>query len=128
MHKKYIVKSFSKWREERLAKVVLVGSPNVGKSVIFNYLTGQYVTVSNYPGTTVEIGRGRRKINGQEYEVIDTPGIYSMIPITEEEKVTRQLLDKEKADIILHIIDGKNISRMLNMTLQLMDAGFQVWP
>lgn len=109
-----------------MAKVVLVGSPNVGKSVIFNYLTGQYVTVSNYPGTTVDIAYGRSNINGKGYEIIDTPGIYSVIPITEEEKVTRQLLYREKADIILHIIDGKNISRMLNMTLQLIDAGFPV--
>ena len=105
---------------------MLVGSPNVGKSVIFNYLTGQYVTVSNYPGTTVDIARGHTKINGKEYEVIDTPGIYSMIPITEEEMVTRQLLYNEKSDIIIHVIDGKNINRMLHMTLQLMDAGFSV--
>lgn len=109
-----------------MAKVVLVGSPNVGKSVIFNYLTGQYVTVSNYPGTTVDIARGHSKINGKVYEVIDTPGIYSMIPITEEERVTRQLLCQEKADIIIHVIDGKNIRRMLNVTLQLIEAGFPV--
>jgi len=107
-----------------LAKVVLVGSPNVGKSVIFNYLTRQYVTVSNYPGTTVEISRGQSRINGTGYEVIDTPGIYSLIPITVEERVTRQLLYQEKADIIIHVIDGKNIRRMLSMTLQLIEAGF----
>ena len=105
---------------------MLVGSPNVGKSVIFNYLTGQYVTVSNYPGTTVDISRGYSRINGKGYEVIDTPGIYSLIPITEEERVTRQLLYQEKADIVLHVIDAKNIRRMLNMTLQLIDAGFPV--
>jgi len=109
-----------------LAKVVLVGSPNVGKSVIFNYLTEQYVTVSNYPGTTVDISRGHSRINGKRYEVIDTPGIYSLIPITEEERVTRQLLYQEKAEIIIHVIDAKNIRRMLNMTLQLIDAGFPV--
>ncbi|WP_378953083.1 ferrous iron transport protein B [Pelosinus sp. sgz500959] len=106
--------------------MVLVGSPNVGKSVIFNYLTGQYVTVANYPGTTVDISRGYSKINGKRYEVVDTPGIYSLLPITEEEKVTRNLLCLEKADIIIHVIDGKNIQRMLNMTLQLIDAGFPV--
>lgn len=109
-----------------MAKVVLVGSPNVGKSVIFNYLTGQYVTVSNYPGTTVDISHGHSRINGNRYEVIDTPGIYSLIPITEEERVTRQLLCQEKADIIVHVIDAKNIRRMLNLTLQLIDAGFPV--
>ena len=109
-----------------MAKVVLVGSPNVGKSVIFNYLTGQYVTVSNYPGTTVDIASGHTRINSKRYVVIDTPGIYSLIPITEEEGVTRQLLYQEKADIVVHVIDAKNIRRMLNMTLQLIDAGFPV--
>ena len=109
-----------------MTKVLLVGSPNVGKSVIFNYLTGKYVTVSNYPGTTVDISRGHSNINGKRYEVIDTPGIYSLIPITEEESVTRQLVCREKVDIIIHVIDAKNIRRMLNMTLQLIDAGFPV--
>lgn len=116
----------SVWRDDVLTKVVLVGSPNVGKSMIFKQLTGKYVIVSNYPGTTVDITRGYGKINGKKYEVIDTPGIYSMIPITEEERVTRQLLSAEKANIVIHVIDGKNIRRMLGMTLQLIDAGFSV--
>ena len=103
---------------------MLVGPPNVGKSVIFNYLTGQYVTVSNYPGTTVDIARGHSKIKGAVYEIIDTPGIYSLLPITEEEGVTRKLIHTEKPDIILQVIDGKNITRMLPLTLQLMDADF----
>jgi ferrous iron transport protein B len=104
-----------------LAKVVLVGSPNVGKSVIFNYLTGQYVAVSNYPGTTVDISRGYNKINGVLNEYIDTPGMYSFISITEEERVARQLLCQEKPDVVLHVIDAKNIRRMLHLTLQLID-------
>ncbi|MBP2659012.1 MAG: ferrous iron transport protein [Firmicutes bacterium] len=103
--------------------MVLVGSPNVGKSVIFNYLTGQYVAVSNYPGTTVDISRGYSKINGKAYEFIDTPGMYSLIPITEEERVSRILLCQEKPDIVLHVIDAKNIRRMLHLTLQLIDMG-----
>ncbi|WP_235334241.1 ferrous iron transport protein B [Pelosinus fermentans] len=106
--------------------MVLVGSPNVGKSVIFNYLTGKYVAVSNYPGTTVDISRGYSKINGKAYEFIDTPGMYSLIPITEEERVSRMLLCQEKPDIVLHVIDAKNIRRMLHLTLQLIDMGFPV--
>ncbi len=109
-----------------MAKVALIGSPNVGKSVIFNYLTGTYVTVSNYPGTTVEVARGHSKIGGKIYEIIDTPGLYSLIPLTEEEQVTRELLFREKPDIVIHVIDAKNIRRMLNMTLQLIDAGLSV--
>ena len=70
-------------------KVALVGNPNVGKSVLFNALTGAYVTVSNYPGTSVEVARGTTVIGGERFEIIDTPGMYSLLPITEEESVAR---------------------------------------
>ena len=107
-------------------KIVIVGSPNVGKSVMFNRLTGVYVTVSNYPGTTVEVSRGKTKIGGEEFEVIDTPGMYSLLPITEEEKVARNILIKEKSDIVIHVVDAKNLERMLPLTLQLIEAGLPV--
>ena len=55
--------------------LILVGNPNVGKSVVFGYLTGSYVTVSNYPGTTVEITRGKAQIGGKTFDLIDSPGI-----------------------------------------------------
>lgn len=106
--------------------VVLIGTPNVGKSVIFNHLTGTYATVSNYPGTTVDILRGKAKIKGDSYEIIDTPGIYSLIPITEEERVTRNLLTQIKAKVVVHVIDAKNIRRMLSISLQLIEAGLPV--
>ena len=109
-----------------MAKVVLVGSPNVGKSVIFNYLTGQYVAVSNYPGTTVDVSSGYCKINGRMYEIIDTPGMYSFITITDEERVARSILLQEKPEIVVHVMDAKNIRRMLNLTIQLLDMGFPV--
>lgn len=111
---------------ERPLKIALVGTPNVGKSVIFNKLTGKYVTVSNYPGTTVEISRGKGYIGNQECEIIDTPGMYSLMPITEEERVARQLLLEEKPDVVLHVVDAKNIKRMLPFTLQLIEAGLPV--
>ncbi|HWR05357.1 ferrous iron transport protein B [Sporomusa sp.] len=107
-------------------KVVLVGSPNVGKSAIFNYLTGSYVAVSNYPGTTVDISTGYFKFNGCHFAVIDTPGIYSLSPITEEENVTRLLLAKQVPDVVVHVVDAKNLRRMLSMTIQLIDAGLPV--
>jgi len=112
--------------ESKKRKLVLVGTPNVGKSVIFNYLTGSYVTVSNYPGTTVEVSRGTGRIGGKLYEVIDTPGMYSLIPITEEERVTRTLLLEEEPDIVVHVVDAKNLERMLPLTLQLKEAGLPV--
>jgi ferrous iron transport protein B len=110
----------------RKTKLVLVGTPNVGKSVIFNLITGTYVTVSNYPGTTVEVSRGAAKLDRQMYEVIDTPGMYSLFPITEEERVTRTLLLQEKPDVVMHVVDAKNIERMLPLTLQLLEAGLPV--
>ena len=102
-------------------KIALVGNPNVGKSVIFNALTGRYVTVSNYPGTTVEVSKGKAKFGDKIAEVIDTPGMYSLLPITDEERVARSILTHERPDLILHIVDAKNISRMLPLTLQLME-------
>jgi len=107
-------------------KIAIVGSPNVGKSSLFNRLTGAYVTVSNYPGTTVEVSGGKTMIGETEFEVVDTPGMYSLLPITEEERVARSMLLKEKLDVVIHIIDAKNLERMLPVTLQLIEAGLPV--
>jgi len=109
-----------------MRKIAIVGSPNVGKSVMFNNLTGSYATVSNYPGTTVEVCRGKGRIGDEEFEVIDTPGMYSFLPITEEERVARQILLEEDPCVILHIIDAKNLERMLPLTLQLLEAGLPI--
>lgn len=105
-------------------RVALVGSPNVGKSLIFNRLTGIYVTVSNYPGTTVEIFRGSTYIEGVLYEIIDTPGMYSLLPSSEDERVARRLLMEERPDVVVHVVDAKNLERMLPLTLQLIEADF----
>ncbi len=110
----------------RLPKVVIVGSPNVGKSLLFNRLTGSYVVVSNYPGTTVEVSRGTVTTAAGRCEVVDTPGIYSLAPITDEERVTLDLLLREQPRTVVHVIDAKNIQRMLGLTLQLADAGLPV--
>ncbi len=107
-------------------KVILVGNPNVGKSVVFNALTGAYTTVSNYPGTSVEVSRGYCLIAEQRYEILDTPGMYSMMPITEEERVARKILLTEDPHAVVHVIDARNIERMLPMTLQLIEAGLPV--
>ena len=65
-----------------------MGNPNVGKSVLFGALTGRYVAVSNYPGTTVEVARGTLSLNGHPRPVIDTPGIHSIFPFSDDERVT----------------------------------------
>jgi ferrous iron transport protein B len=100
--------------------------PNVGKSVLFNALTGIYVTVSNYPGTTVEVSKGLAQIGEQIITVIDTPGMYSLLPISEEEKVARDLLLVEPVAAVIHVVDGKNLGRMLPLTFQLIEAGLPV--
>ena len=109
-----------------IRKVALVGNPNVGKSVLFNALTGSYVTVSNYPGTSVEVSRGNAVIEGTTWQVIDTPGMYAVHTITEEERVAREILLNEKPDVVLHVLDARNLERMLAMTVQLIEAGLPV--
>jgi ferrous iron transport protein B len=100
-------------------KVILVGNPNVGKSVVFGYLTGRYVTVSNYPGTTVEVTRGEAKERGGTIEIIDTPGVYSLLPMSEDERVTRDILMAEPGARVIQVCDAKNMRRSLMITLQL---------
>ncbi|SJZ77801.1 ferrous iron transport protein B [Trichlorobacter thiogenes] len=111
---------------QSLRRVALVGNPNVGKSVLFNALTGSYVTVSNYPGTSVEVSRGNATIADEAWQVIDTPGMYAVHTITEEERVAREILLNEKPDVVLHVLDARNLERMLAMTIQLIEAGLPV--
>jgi ferrous iron transport protein B len=104
---------------ETLGAVILVGNPNVGKSVVFGALTGRYVNVSNYPGTTVEVTRGEARDRGTSLEVIDTPGVYSLLPMSEDERVTRDILMREPGARVLQVCDAKNMRRSLMITAQL---------
>ncbi|MEK6778152.1 MAG: ferrous iron transport protein B [Candidatus Deferrimicrobiota bacterium] len=104
-------------------KVILVGNPNVGKSVVFGYLTGRYVTVSNYPGTTVEVTRGEARDRGTVFEIIDTPGVYSLLPMSEDERVTRDILMEEPGSRVIQVCDAKNMRRSLMITIQLAEMG-----
>lgn len=106
-----------------LPKIILIGNPNVGKSSLFNALSGSYTLVSNYPGTSVEITHGKVRIGEREYEIIDTPGMYSLLPVSEEERVSQLLLFEEKPSVYLHVVDARNLRRMLSFTLQLLEAG-----
>lgn len=102
-------------------KLILLGNPNVGKSVIFNHLTGKYVTVSNYPGTTVDISRGIGSfgIAKEKYAVMDSPGINSLTPHSEDEQVARNLLLEEEPNLVVQIADAKNLRRALHLTFEL---------
>lgn len=102
--------------------IVLVGHPNVGKSRLFNLLTGSSAIVSNYPGTTVEITRGAGKIEGRSVEVIDSPGLYSLIALSPEEQVTRLLLLQQVPDLVIQVVDACNLGRMLSLTMELLEA------
>ncbi len=103
--------------------VILVGNPNVGKSVIFSHLTGRYVEVSNFPGTTVEVTRGRMTVNGAGVPVIDTPGVNSLLPRSQDERVTRDILLAENPRAVVQVADAKNLRRALLLTTQLAEIG-----
>lgn len=102
--------------------VILVGNPNVGKSVLFGALTGKYVTVSNYPGTTVEVTHGSATIGGRTWRVTDTPGTNNLLPMSEDEQVTRDILLSESGYLCLQVCDAKNLRRGLLLTAQLAEA------
>ena len=106
--------------------VYLVGRANTGKSALFGRLSGQYVNVSNFPGTTVEVARARWKTGGREIELVDTPGLGSLLTQTEEEAVTRRLIFSERPGVVIHVVDAKNLEAHLPVTFQLAEAGLPV--
>jgi len=104
-------------------RALLVGNPNVGKSVLFGALTGRFAVVSNYPGTTVEVTRGTARTSAGPVEVIDTPGMNSLVPSGEDEAVTRDIVLAERTAAILLVADAKNLRRGLALALQLVELG-----
>jgi len=107
----------------RPLKLILVGNPNVGKSVIFGRLTGRYATVSNYPGTTVGITTGRAMVGSEVCDIIDSPGVNALEGVlSEDEHVSRRLLANREADVVVQVADARNLRRALMLTAQI--AGF----
>ena len=105
-------------------RVALVGNPNVGKSVLFGHLTGRYATVSNYPGTTVGIARGRAPIGAEVCDIFDTPGVNVLEGVlTEDEQITRQMLADGGAEIVVQVGDARNLRRAVMLTSQLAESG-----
>jgi ferrous iron transport protein B len=101
-------------------KIVLAGNPNVGKSVFFNYLTGLYVDVSNFPGTTIDISTGKLNNN----VVMDTPGVYGVSSFNDEERVARDII--LYSDVVLNVVDAVHLERDLFLTQQIIDMGKSV--
>ena len=123
MHADKIIISDSNAIDYRIA---LVGNPNVGKSVLFGLFTGKYVTVSNYPGTTVEVTRGMYAGSNDTIEVVDTPGANSLISHSEDERVARDILLRDEEKRVIQILDAKNIHRGLLITTQLAEMGLPI--
>jgi ferrous iron transport protein B len=106
-----------------LKRIAIVGLPNTGKSQVFNNLTGEYTLVANYPLTTVEIKKTRCRINGQAYEVIDTPGLHCLYIHSQEELIVRDMIFSEKPDIIIQCIDANRLKQSLTLAADLLDLG-----
>ena len=112
-----------------MRKVLLMGSPNVGKSVVFSRLTGVNVISSNYPGTTVEFSKGYMRVGNEKVEVIDVPGTYSLEPTSKAEQIAVKILQDSivsQNGIVVNIVDGTNLERNLNLTLQLLKKNIPV--
>ena len=103
-------------------KILLMGNPNVGKSVIFSRLTGIGVISANYPGTTVEYTEGNMKLGGETATLVDAPGVYSLDPSRRVEEVCGKIFAKG-ADVVVNVIDATNLERNLNLTLQILERG-----
>jgi ferrous iron transport protein B len=104
-----------------IKRILLMGNPNVGKSVVFSRLTGVHVIASNYPGTTVSYTQGFMRLGEKEAEVVDVPGAYTLEPTSEAEEIALKMLNT--GDIVINVVDATNLERNLNLTLQLLEKG-----
>lgn len=105
-------------------RIALIGNQNSGKTSLFNLLTGMNQKIGNWPGVTIEKKSGI--IKGTNHELVDLPGIYSLYPYTNEEKVSRDFLLKERPDLIINVVDCTCLERSLYLTTQLMDLDTRV--
>jgi len=102
-------------------KILLMGNPNVGKSVVFNRVTGANVIASNYAGTTVEFTKGSMKLGDRRVELIDVPGTYTLEPTCKAEEIAVDMLNEHSdGDVIVNVVESTNLERSLNLTLQLL--------
>jgi Fe2+ transport system protein B len=102
-------------------RVALIGNPNVGKSVIFNSLTGLKQHTGNWPGKTVEKKEGFFSHEGYEFEVVDLPGVYSLSAVSDDERVARQYIVDYRPDVVIDILNASQLERNLYLTLLLIE-------
>ena len=110
----------------REIRIALTGNPNVGKTTLFNALTGSRQHVGNWPGVTVEKKTGRVSHNGYEIEVVDLPGTYSLTAYSADEIVARDFLLDEKPDVVVQVVDATNLERNLYLTTQVAELGVPI--
>ncbi|MBU0532868.1 ferrous iron transport protein B [Candidatus Micrarchaeota archaeon] len=107
-------------------KIALAGNANVGKSALFNYLTGLHQHLGNWPGKTVEKAEGTLNFKGKKIDIVDLPGIYSLSTFSIEELISRDYIAKEKPDVVINVVDASVLERNLFFTLQLLELGSPV--
>ena len=115
--------TIARWSEEVTVRLALAGNPNVGKSSLFNWLTGMGVATANYPGKTVEVALATTRFKGQEIGIMDLPGTYALGSTAEDQWVARQALLDGKPDAVVAVVDATRLERNLYLPLQLLDMG-----
>ena len=106
-------------------KVVFAGNPNVGKTSLFNRITGSFEHVGNYPGVTVKRKAKTTKIDGEEYEFVDLPGLYSLNARSAEEVLAANELRSKNADVVVVVCEVNNLCRNLYLAMQIFDLGIK---
>lgn len=115
--------NFHTTTNSNIIRVGFIGNPNCGKTTLFNAYTGANLKVANWPGVTVEKKEGKTFYKGQEFKLIDLPGIYSLSSYTMEETVSRDCILSDEVDVIVDVIDASSLERNLYLTLQLLELG-----
>lgn len=112
--------------EEANYTVALAGNPNVGKSILFSKITGVYVDIGNYPGKTVQLNEGIIELGGRRVKFFDTPGTYSLSPISEDQAIATSILSVRRPDLVVAVVDSTNLERNLILVTQLLRSGFRL--
>jgi ferrous iron transport protein B len=113
-----------RWKDGLAARLALAGNPNVGKSSVFNWLTGLGVVTANYPGKTVEVNLGTTRFREQELGIMDLPGTYALGSTSEDQWVARHALLDLRPDAVVVVVDATRLERNLYLPLELLDLGY----
>ena len=104
-------------------RVAVTGNPNVGKTTLLNWIAGTHLKVGNWPGVTVEKKEAVIEFGGYKIHLVDLPGVYTLEPVSEDERIAVSFLEEEKPDVILNIVDTPNLEKCLLLTAELLEFG-----